>query len=207
MKRIVLLLFVLSAYKMYAQNFELGVKGGVNYAQSVILQVVSTNGINVNEVQNEKGMGLVFGGFARASFGKIIFQPEILFSEDQQLVTLADADVQNMDLGDFLTLNVDKMDIPLIIGYRAFNTIRLMGGPVFSHVQVDANDPLFQFDNLTMGYQAGIGFDIGKISADARYEGNLSKFKDQFDTENGAIEVDSRKSLFQFTLGYSLFGK
>lgn len=205
MRRVLFIVLLLSAGKIYAQQFEIGLKGGVNYAQSVIVNVVGTGGIDMQDVNSEKGMGLVFGGYARGTFGKWILEPSLLFSEDQQLVTLADANVQNMDLADFLSINVDKVDIPVLLGYKAFSTFRLMGGPVFSHVQSSSTDPLFQFSNMTMGYQAGVGFNISKMSFAAMYEGNLSKFKDYLDTDNGVIEVDSRKSLFQFTVAYKLF--
>ena len=195
----------LAAYKIYAQDFDLGVKGGVNYAQSVILDVVGSEGVDMGDLEEERGMAIVFGGFARATFGKFIFQPEILFTENQSLVDIGEIDPQNMDLGDLLSMNVDKLDIPLLFGYNTFNRIRLMGGPVVSHIQSDASDPLFDFNEITVGYQAGFGFDINKLTFDARYEGNLNKFTDYIETDNGVIEVDSRKNIFQFTLGYKLF--
>lgn len=183
----------------------MGVKGGVNYAQSVILDVVSTSGVDVDDLESERGSALVYGGFMRFSGKKWMFQPEILLSENQNLVTLADADVQDMDLEDLFTLSVDKVDIPLLIGYQAFSTVRLMGGPVFTTVRSSGDDPLFSFADMTMGYQAGIGFDVQKLSFDARYESNLSKVKEYVPSDGGMITVDTRKSLFQFTVGYKFF--
>ncbi|MBK8342050.1 MAG: hypothetical protein IPL12_01250 [Bacteroidetes bacterium] len=58
---------------------------------------------------------------------------------------------------------------------------------------------------MTLGYQAGFGFDVNKLTFDARYEGNLSKFKEYIETDNGVITVDARKNIFQFTVGYKLF--
>jgi len=205
MKKMMLLTVALSAYQVYAQEFDLGVKAGVNYAQTVILDVVNTSGIDMNDLEAEKGSALVFGGFARATFGKFIIQPEVLFSENKALVSLADVDVEALGITDFLSINVDKVDIPIIFGYKAFSTIRLTAGPVFSHVSVGENDALFQWDQMTLGYQAGIGFDVKKLTFDARYEGNLGKYSELIKTDVGQIEVDMRKSLFQFTIGYKLF--
>lgn len=195
----------LIAYKVYAQDYDLGVKGGINYAQSVILDVVGSDGVDMEDLENERGMAIVFGGFARVTFGKFVFQPELLFSENQSLVDIGEIDPQDIELSDVLSMTVDKVDIPLLVGYKAFNTIRLMGGPVVSHIKSDASDPLFDFNELTLGYQAGFGFDISRLTFDARYEGNLSKFTDFIETDGGIIEVDSRKNIFQFTLGYKLF--
>lgn len=205
MKRLWIMTACFSATTVFAQDFDMGIKGGVNYAQSVILDVVGTSGIDVDDLESERGSALVYGGFMRFSGEKWIFQPEILFSENQSLVSLDDVDVENMELEDLFTLSVDKVDVPLIIGYQAFSTVRLMGGPVFTHVRSSGEDPLFSLQDMTLGYQAGIGFDVQKLSFDARYEGNLSKVKEYVESDNGLIEVDTRKSLFQFTVGYKLF--
>lgn len=205
MKRIIIILICSFAIHAKAQDFDLGVKGGVNYAQSVILDVVGTSGIDVDDLESERGSALVFGGFMRATFGKWVIQPEILLSENKSLVTLADADVQNMDLADFFTLSVDKVDVPILLGYQAFGTVRLMGGPVFTTIRTTDSDPMFSLADMTLGYQAGIGFDVQKLSFDARYESNLSKFKEYVETDGGLVTVDTRKSLFQFTVGYKLF--
>ena len=205
MKRFMVLIICLYTFKVYAQDFDLVVKGGVNYAQSVILDVVGSDGVDMGDLEDERGMAVVFGGFARATFGKFVFQPEILFSENQSLADIGEIDPQDIALGDVLSMNVDKLDIPLLFGYNVFNKFRLMGGPVVSHIQSDASDPLFDLNEITIGYQAGLGFDINRLTFDARYEGNLSKFTDYIETDNGLIEVDSRKNIFQFTLGYKLF--
>ncbi|MFI5172300.1 MAG: outer membrane beta-barrel protein [Chitinophagales bacterium] len=205
MKKLMLVLALCIGLKSYAQSFEVGVKGGVNYSQSVVLDVVGADGVDMDDIENEKGMGLVFGGYVRGTFGKFIFQPELLFSEDQSSVVLADANPENFDLGDILSINIDKIDVPLLVGYKAFNRIRLMAGPVVSNIRSSSSDPLFSFSDLSIGYQAGIGFDIERLVFDARYEGNLSKFENYIETDNGIIQVDSRTNIFQFTVGYKLF--
>lgn len=200
-----MMLISFAATGAFAQDFDMGVKGGVNYAQSVILDVVGTSGVDVDDLESERGSALVFGGFMRFSGARWVFQPEILISENASLVTLADADVQNMDLEDLFTMKVDKVDVPLLIGYQAFSTVRLMGGPVFTTFRTTMEDPLFSLEDMTLGYQAGISFDVQKLTFDARYESNLSKVKEYVESDGGLITVDTRKSLFQFTVGYKLF--
>lgn len=205
MKKGLIVIICFVVFKINAQSFEVGVKAGVNYSQSVILDVVGVGGVDMNDLENESGVGLVFGGFARATFGKFIFQPEILFSEDQSSIVLADANPSNFDIGDVLSMNIDKLDVPLLIGYKAFKTVRLMGGPVVSHIKTTSTDPLFSFTDLSVGYQVGFGFGIERLDFDARYEGNLSKFENYIETDNGLVQVDSRKNIFQFTVAYKLF--
>lgn len=205
MKRILIIIFALSVYEVHAQEFDLGIKGGVNYADAVILDVVSADGITLDELQTERGKSIVFGGFARATMGKFVIQPEILFSENQSLVKFEGIDAGDDSFGDLLSIQVDKLDIPLIFSYKAFNAIRLSAGPVFSHLNVEEEDKLFQFNDMTVGYQAGIGFDISKLTFDARYESNLDGYQEFLSTEAGNITVDTRRSIFQFTIGYKLF--
>ena len=114
-------------------------------------------------------------------------------------------DAGDDSFGDLLSIQVDKLDIPLIFSYKAFNAIRLSAGPVFSHLNVEEEDKLFQFNDMTVGYQAGIGFDISKLTFDARYESNLDGYQEFLSTEAGNITVDTRRSIFQFTIGYKLF--
>lgn len=205
MKKLFAIILFSGSIAVFAQSFEVGVKGGVNYSQSVILDVVGTDGVDMDDIENERGVGLVFGGYARGTFGKFIIQPELLFSEDQSSVTLADASADDFDLGDVLSINIDKIDVPLLVGYKAFNRIRIMGGPVVSNIRSSSSDPIFSFSDLSLGYQAGIGFDIERLVFDARYEGNLSRFENFIETDNGLIQVDSRTNIFQFTVGYKLF--
>ena len=205
MKRILLLLGCCAATQLWAQSVDFGVKGGVNYNQAVILDVVGTSGVDMQDLEMQNGSSLVFGGFVRFAGTRWILQPELLFSENQSSVTLADADVQNMDLSDFLTIKVDKTDVPVLFGYKVFSTVRLMAGPVFTCYRTTSDDPLFSMEDMTVGYQAGVSFDVSKLTFDARYESNLNKFKENIETENGLITVDTRKSLFQFTVGYKFF--
>ena len=62
--------------------------------------------------------------------------------------------------------------------------MRLMGGAV-GHYFLSSSSELTEFedyeqkfDNLTYGWQAGIGVDVLNIMLDVRYEGNFSKFGD-----------------------------
>ena len=205
MRKILMLLIVFGAGKVFAQDYALGIKAGVNYSQSVILDVVSTDGVDMDDLETQKGSALVFGAFATATYGKFMIQPEILFSENQSLVKFEGIDAGDDSFGDLLSIQVDKLDIPLIFSYKAFNAIRLSAGPVFSHLNVEEEDKLFQFNDMTVGYQAGIGFDISKLTFDARYESNLDGYQEFLSTEAGSITVDTRRSIFQFTIGYKLF--
>ena len=50
---------------------------------------MGSDGVDMGDLEDERGMAVVFGGFARATFGKFVFQPEILFSENQSLAAVS----------------------------------------------------------------------------------------------------------------------
>jgi hypothetical protein len=199
-KLIVTVSFILSIYTIYAQDFDLGGKIGVNYSQSIITNIISTGDVSVEDIENQPGIGIVFGGFARGTIGRFIFQPEILFSQSKSYVKIND-----ISADDVLSGEISKVDVPLLAGVSVYKTFRLQAGPVFSNIKENSSESLLQFSDITVGYQLGFGFDIKKLTFDARYEGNFSKLENYIDTGSGTIQFDSRQKIFQFTLGYKLF--
>jgi len=63
--------------------------------------------------------------------------------------------------------------------------------------QGDAGSQL-KLKNSTIGYQAGIGFDIANVILDFRYEGSLSGVGDTF------LGADTDQRLNQWTFGIGL---
>jgi len=56
---------------------------------------------------------------------------------------------------------------------------------------------------MTIGYQAGVGFDLFKrLTFDLRYEGNLKKYQNQIENLAGTkFNMDDRSNAFVFSLG------
>jgi hypothetical protein len=56
---------------------------------------------------------------------------------------------------------------------------------------------------MTIGYQAGLGFDLLKIlTFDLRYEGSLKKYQNQIQNLAGtSVNLDDRPNAFLFSLG------
>lgn len=75
MKNYIVIILALAAFNVNAQSYALGVKGGVNYSESVLLNVVSGDGVDMGDLEAQKGTALVFGVFARAGAGKWMIQP------------------------------------------------------------------------------------------------------------------------------------
>jgi hypothetical protein len=201
MKKVIAVIFTFyTSGLLYAQDFDLGGKFGVNYGKSIISDIITSGDITEEAIENEAGIGIVFGGFIRATFGKFSVQPEVLFSQDRSYVKLNDISIDDVFEG-----QVSKVDIPVMVGYHLFKTFRLQAGPVISSIKESETEPLLNTDEITMGYQLGLGFDISRLTFDARYEGSLGTLESYIETESGTIQFDERSSIFQFTIGYKLF--
>jgi hypothetical protein len=167
------LLFTISVSAI-AQSSTFGIKGGVNFSK------VDADNLNSSTVS-----GYQAGLFARFGSG-LYLQPELYVSSTggkfQSPNGLYNGDVK------FTNLNV-----PLLLGTKIGSNslnFRLMVGPVYTYTInksenfsanfVTAYKDFGQYNNSTLGFQAGGGVDIGPITADLRYEGGLSDINKNF---------------------------
>lgn len=94
-----------------------------------------------------------------------------------------------------------------MLGFKLFKFLRLQAGPVAS-IDMDsdlrdANHTIqdVDYEKATLGYQAGIGLDIGNFILDAKYESSLSTI-----TKNiGRFDTDQRINQFILSVGFKLF--
>jgi hypothetical protein len=105
------------------------------------------------------------------------------------------------------TEDFNRLDIPVMLGFKLFKFLRLHAGPVAS-IDMDsdlrdANNTIqdVDYEKATLGYQAGIGLDIGNFILDAKYESSLSTI-----TKNiGRFDTDQRINQFILSVGFKLF--
>lgn len=88
-----------------------------------------------------------------------------------------------------------------------YGPLRLQGGPV-GHLFLNSKSDLFdlegydqRFDEMTYGWQAGIGLDIGKVILDFKYEGNFNNFGDHIVFGNNSYQFDDSPGRFIASLG------
>ncbi|MGB3617118.1 MAG: porin family protein [Catalinimonas sp.] len=95
-----------------------------------------------------------------------------------------------------------SVDVPLLLGAKLIDlrkvNLRLAAGPMVSLV-VDERRRLPELDeaNPTLwGYQAGVGLDVLRFTADLRYEAGLNRFNPDLDARPGSVHL---------TFGWKLF--
>ena len=95
-----------------------------------------------------------------------------------------------------------------MVGFK-LGPLRLNAGPSGSLLINSPKDLITNpdyknnYNKLTFGYQAGLGFDLlGLLTFDVRYEGCLRKYQNQIQSLTGTkYNLDDRPNAFLFSVG------
>jgi hypothetical protein len=198
MKKLALIVLVtLSSLSLYAQKNGVGIKAGLSSTQ------VDFEGEQL--VPSDAQMGYHLGVFAR--FGGVGFfvQPEVLFTQTSGSFKLELPATPNSNKS--YEANFNRLDVPVMAGFRMLKVIRIMAGPIASfNIDSSLKDAgttvqNIDFKKATLGYQTGVGVDLGNLSIEGKYEGGLSRF-----TENvGSYTADNRLNQWVLSVGFKLF--
>lgn len=190
MKKILLSTALLIAVCISAKaQFSLGIKGGVNYST-----------INSDNLKTSGVAGYQAGLFARIGTG-LYLQPEVYLSS-------TGGHFQSNDNVYSGNVRFTNLNVPLLVGYKFGPqnlNFRVMAGPIYTSV-LSRDESLSQnfstayndfghYRNSTLGYQAGFGVDFGAITADLRYEGNLTDVNPDF---------GQRQNLWALSVGFKI---
>ncbi|TNF40342.1 MAG: PorT family protein [Cytophagales bacterium] len=197
-KLTILFAFLLASNWAFSQN-GVGIKAG--------LSSTKIDFKNENFVPADAQTGYHIGLFGRFGGAGFFVQPELLFTQTKGEFAFVPGGVSGGTPPENYKAEFNRLDIPVMFGFRVFKVVRLMAGPIAS---VNINSKLEEsidtvgeanFSNSTLGYQAGVGVDIGNLSIEGKYEGGLSKV-----TQNiGQFETDNRINQWILSVGFRLF--
>jgi len=206
-KSALIVLTVFLALPAFSQvNF--GLKAGVSTTNLKMEDVKTvTSGDNQYIIDAIKGANYGFhaGAFLRFSVFGFYIQPELLFASRTDEYTVADA--ENPTAETLKKQQFNQLDLPIMIGAK-LGPVRLNAGPA-ARLLINSpkdliTDPDFKamYNDLTFGYQAGIGVDIVKrVTVDLRYEGSLQKYQTKIDAGGEKIALDDRPNAFLLSVG------
>ena len=115
--------------------------------------------------------------------------------------------MRRMSLIFFLAQILDKIDVPIMAGFKIANFFRLQAGPTIAFI-IDSDlssnaagtaNP--DYNSTTIAYQAGFGFDIANLILDFKYEGALGKLGESY----VGFPTDQRQNQLMLSLGIRLF--
>lgn len=205
MKKVLAVVFTIVATNVSMAQFDLGIKGGLNLSN--IVTNAGSFSQNIKQSYDYK-TGWAFGVYSRIG-KKLYLQPEVLFATKGGKVNVVPVGGGSPVSVDIKTNNID---VPILIGYKLFNKLRINAGPVASfkinedekfvnELKTITNNLDAAFENATFGYQVGVGIKLLGMDLDFRKEGSLSdisssKFSDP--------KFSQRLNGWQLTLGFNI---
>lgn len=196
MKKLILSLALLAmALTGYSQGFSFGPKIGLSQTKLDLKSDDFKSG--------DSKFGYHVGVFARIGLGGLYLQPEVLYTQTQGQFSFDEG------VGAIKEYEADfnRVDIPVMLGFKMFNLLRVQAGPIAS---INVNSELKEagetvrdvdYKDATIGYQAGLGVDIGNLIIDAKYESSLDKVTGNV----GNFSTDQRVNQWILSVGFKLF--
>ena len=208
MKKLFAIVFVALVSIPAFSQLNFGLKAGVSttsLSMPTIKTIASGNTSFTVDALSSAKYGFNGGVFVRITLFSFYIQPEVLFSTrtNEYTVTNVQTTVATIEKQNF-----NKLDIPVMIGFK-FGPLRLNAGPsgslLINSPKAIISDPDFKnnYNKMTIGYQAGLGFDLfNRLTFDLRYEGSLKKYQNQIQNLAGTkVNLDDRHNAFLFSVG------
>ena len=209
-KLIVLSLIILVSIPAFSQ-IKFGIKAGVsttNLSMADIKTLTSGNTSYTVDAITSAKYGFHGGVFVRLKLLAIYLQPELLFSTRTNEYTISNTTNPQSITSYVAKQSFNKLDIPVMVGLK-LGPIRLNAGPVGSLLinspKALITNPDFKnnYSKMTIGYQAGLGFDLlNFLTFDLKYEGSLKKYQNQIENlVKTKVNLDDRPNAFLFSVG------
>ena len=211
MKKFIVILFVVLISIPVFSQIKFGLKAGVSttsLSMPTIKTISSgTTSFTVDALTAAK-YGFHGGAFVRLTLFGVYIQPELLFSTRSNEYTVINTTNQSAPVSFVVKQTFNKLDIPVMLGLK-LGPIRLNAGPAASLLINSPKDLISdpdyksRYSRMTIGYQAGLGFDLLSIlTFDLRYEGSLKKYQNQIQNLAGTkYNLDDRPNAFLFSVG------
>lgn len=209
MKKLIVIPLLLIGFCALAQ-VRVGLRLGLSTSQLEAEDVnIIENGTERFRLALQDAQYGIHGGLViQAQMGNFIFQPEVLFNSNSAEFTLDDFQSPGAVVREE---KYQYLDLPVMLGYR-LGFLRLHAGPV-GHIYLSSTSEITDvegfredFKSLTLGWQGGLGVDIGPLAVDLRYEGNFNKFGDHISFGGQEYAFSQNPARFIAAVSF-MFGK
>jgi hypothetical protein len=205
-KLVSLLLMSLMTSSLAFSQIKFGIRGGINSSKMNSSNEVNTGDFKIT-CPNYSVIGYHVGLISQIKLFNFFIQPELLYSHINNDLNVYNLNSANPNEATAVKQTVNRIDIPVMVGFK-IKILKLEAGPVASFV-ISNNSDLktiteydLQWNKATIGYQAGIGLDVGKIALDVKYEGNLSKLGTGITIGNTTTSFDTRLNQIIVSVGF-----
>jgi len=192
-----------------AQEFSFGVKGGPSFVRGGQITGITSGGINFGgTVDADPQINFHGGGFFEVRFDKFLIRPEVVYSS---------MEVEFGFPNQPSIYAVDKISVPLLVGYNIWGPIDIYGGPTYQKL-LDASlegaqptNPVIT-QNYPLAAQLGVKASFGRFELDLRYDRTLSSIESyrlDIDNTNYGINLadfdDDRLHQVLLSIGFKIF--
>jgi len=203
---------ILVSGSILTAQVRLGLRGGLNVSRlKSDTEFITPNPTFEShyriKIPNYMMVGYHVGLVGQIQVGTLFIQPEALYTVTRNDIDIYDLNSPNPTHAEAVEQKLNRLDIPIWLGLK-LKVFKIGVGPVMTFLISDDSDlhEITQYDlklnKATVGYQAGIGFDIGHFTLDFKYEGSLSKLSDGIKVSNTEkLDFDSRINQYIVSIG------
>ena len=212
MKKLAILSFLLILGTSLHAQLKLAVRGGLSTTEvnPNTINVLNDGGLRDLAISLENAnYGYHAGILVQAQIGSFFIQPELVYNSSSIDYRIEDFRLPET-YNEILRETYQYLDIPIMMGFK-FGALRIQGGAI-GHLYLGGTSELFEvpgytqdFDDMTYGWQAGLGVDAWRFIIDVKYEGNFTNLGDHINIDG--VDWDFRKTPGRIiaSLGISLF--
>lgn len=198
MKKYILSLTLLLVCSLGFSQFDIGPRVGLG-----------TSFTNISDTSDDiasgdAGFGFNVGVFARIGSKKFKFMPEVLYSTSTNNILFGEGDGAQQ----VIESELDQINVPLSLQYSPISILNFHGGVSGSYLVGDVQgvtsstqEAISNYNDFTLGYQGGVGLELGSFLIDLRYETSGSDVSDSI----GPFDFDERSSSVKGLLGIKIF--
>ena len=183
----------LLAASAQAQMLKIGAKAGVT--------MLATDVKDVNAVQNDrwdefksKEMGWQAGLMARVGvpLTGLYVQPELMYNHASYQVSKAGGGSEKLSYG--------NIEMPVLLGFKLL-FLNAHVGPTFTLAEMNGDD-IYKVSTPDVGFQAGLGLTLKKVTLDLRYQGYFEKKWKEIDLSDVTQKLKANDGYWALSLGF-----
>ena len=198
--KVIFLLIFLSAQMVNSQEYSIGLKAGLNYSLNDDGSEVLRNAVQYSA---ESAFGYQAGAFLELNFGKWLVRPEVFLNQANGEFEFA---------GSPSIYSLEKISVPLLLGYNVFGSFDLYAGPAYQFIlskEMEYSLNPLEDDHSNLAAQVGFKISFNRLELDLRYDFTFPSEDFQivnFNNGNRAYFDEGRLNQIMLSLNYKIFG-